>query len=156
LKYRQELAEQEKLRIEQEMESARTQLKMFTENIVEKTNLIEQLEQQVQHKTASAENQQLIAELSNQTILTEEDWSKFKSLFEKIFPLFFQRLKNIFPDITMAEQRLAALTRLQLTTKQMATVLGISPNSVNKTRQRLRLRFDLEPDQSIEKFISEI
>jgi hypothetical protein len=129
---------------------------MFTENIVEKTNLIEQLEQQVQHKTASAENQQLIAELSNQTILTEEDWSKFKSLFEKIFPLFFQRLKNIFPDITMAEQRLAALTRLQLTTKQMATVLGISPNSVNKTRQRLRLRFDLEPDQSIEKFISEI
>jgi hypothetical protein len=129
---------------------------MFTQNIVEKTNLIEQLEQQVQQKTASAESQQLIAELGNQTILTEEDWSKFKTLFEKIFPLFFQRLKNISPDITMAEQRLAALTRLQLTTKQMATVLGISPNSVNKTRQRLRLRFDLQAEQSIEKFISEI
>jgi len=156
LKYRQQLAEQEKLRIEQEMESARAQLQMFTQNIVEKTNLIEQLEQQVQHKTASAENQQLISELGNQTILTEEDWSKFNTLFEKIFPLFFQRLKNISPDITMAEQRLAALTRLQLTTKQMATVLGISPNSVNKTKQRLRLRFELEPERSIEKFISEI
>src|SRR5205085_5811068 len=71
-KYRQQLAEQEKLRIEQEMESAKAELKMFTQNIIDKTNLIEQLEQQVQHKTASAENQQLITELGNQTILTEE------------------------------------------------------------------------------------
>jgi hypothetical protein len=156
LKYRQQLAEQEKLRAEQEMEFARAQLQLFTQNIVEKTNLIEQLEQQVQHKILSAENQQLIAELGNQTILTEEDWGKFKSLFEKIFPLFFQRLKKVAADITMAEQRVAALTRLQLTTRQMAAVLGISPNSVNKTKQRLRHRFNLEAEQGMEKYISEI
>jgi len=39
---------------------------------------------------------------------------------------------------------MAALTRLQLNTKQMADVLGISPNSVIKTKQRLRQRFNLD------------
>ena len=112
LKYQRQLANQEKLRMELEMESARAQLKLFTQNIIEKTNLIEQLEQQVHNRTVSAADQQAIAELSTQTILTEEDWDHFRSLFEKIFPLFFQRLKSNTADITMAEQRLAALTRL--------------------------------------------
>ncbi|MFT3681622.1 MAG: tetratricopeptide repeat protein [Ferruginibacter sp.] len=156
LKYRQQLAEQEKRRIEQEMESAREQLQLFTQNIIEKTNLIEQLEQRVQDKTMSAENQQVLSALSNQTILTEDDWSKFKSLFEKIFPLFFQRLKNTAADITTAEQRMAALTKLQLTTRQMASMLGISVDSVHKTRQRLRKRFNLAADANLEEYIAGI
>ena len=156
LKYQRELAVQEKFRTEQEMESARAQLKLFTQNIIEKTNLIEQLERQAHDKSALAENQQVITELSNQTILTEEDWDRFRSLFEKIFPLFFQRLKNKAADITMAEQRMAALTRLQLTSRQMASMLGISVDSVHKTRQRLRKRFDLANDANLEQYISRV
>src|SRR5205085_4619031 len=62
-KYRQQLAEQEKLRVEQEMESATVQLKMFTQNIVEKTILIEKLEQQVKASEYNADEHQLIEEL---------------------------------------------------------------------------------------------
>ncbi len=156
MKYQQELAVQEKLRVEQEMESAKIQLNMFTQNIIEKTNLIEQLELQVYNRSISERDQQVITELSNQTILTEDDWDKFRSLFEKIFPLFFQRLKNKTADITMAEQRMAALTRLQLTSRQMASMLGISVDSVHKTRQRLRRRFDLDNDANLEDYIGRI
>lgn len=163
VKYQQELTrqenlriQQENLRIQQEMESATVQLKMFTENIIEKTNLVEKLEQQLNIKTMSKEEQQLISQLSQQTILTEEDWDKFKFLFEKIFPLFFQRLKNAATDITVAEQRMAALTRLQLTTRQMASMLGISVDSVHKTRQRLRKRFNLGADECLEEYIAGI
>ena len=163
VKYQQELTrqenlriQQENLRIQQEMESATVQLKMFTENIIEKTNLVEKLEQQLSIKTMSREEQQLISQLSQQTILTEEDWDKFKFLFEKIFPLFFQRLKNTATDITVSEQRMAALTRLQLTTRQMASMLGISVDSVHKTRQRLRKRFNLGADAYLEEYIAGI
>jgi tetratricopeptide (TPR) repeat protein/DNA-binding CsgD family transcriptional regulator len=154
LKYRHQLAEYEKLRIEQEMESARAQLKMFTQNILEKTYLIEQLEQQVYNKTTSAESQQLITELGSQTILTEEDWVKFKTLFEKIYPGFFLKLIETVSDITTAEQRMAALTRLRFSTKQIASILGISPDSVHKTRQRLRNRLNLTTATNIEDFLS--
>jgi len=149
-KLKTEKAEQEKLRMEQEVASAKDQLKMFTENIVEKTNLIEKLETQIKGKEATSEQHIIISELSHQTILTEDDWNQFKSLFEKIYPAFFINLKEKFPDITLAEQRMAALTRLQLTPKQMASMLGISVDSVHKTRQRLRQRLRINPESSLE------
>ena len=148
--------EQEKLLMEQEAASAKDQLKMFTENIIEKTTLIEKLESQIKGKEATSEQHVIITELSHQTILTEEDWNKFKSLFEKIYPGFFINLKEKFPDITLAEQRMAALTRLQLTPKQMASMLGISVDSVHKTRQRLRQRLRINPESSLEEIMINI
>jgi hypothetical protein len=148
--------EQEKLLMEREAASAKDQLKMFTENIVEKTNLIEKLEMQIKGKEATSEQHSIISELSHQTILTEGDWSKFKSLFEKIYPGFFINLKVKFPDITLAEQRMAALTRLQITPKQMASMLGISVDSVHKTRQRLRQRLRINPESSLEEIMINI
>jgi tetratricopeptide (TPR) repeat protein len=149
-----EKSEQDKMRMEQEVASARDQLRMFTQNIVEKTSLIEKLEQQVKDKEATAEQQSIISELSRQTILTEDDWNQFKSLFETIYPGFFIKLKNKFPDITLAEQRTAALTRLHLTTKQMASMLGISVDSIHKARQRLRQRLSLPAEQNLEESIA--
>jgi Tetratricopeptide repeat len=148
--------EQEKLLMEQEVASAKDQLKMFTQNIIEKTTLIEKLESQIKGKEVTSEQHTIISELSHQTILTEEDWSKFKSLFEKIYPGFFINLKEKFPDITLAEQRMAALTRLQLTPKQMASMLGISVDSVHKTRQRLRQRLRIDPENSLEEIMINI
>lgn len=155
LKYRQQLAEQEKLRVEQEMESARAQLQLFTQNITEKTNLIEQLEQQLQTNHSSRQ-EALIKEITNQTILTEEDWGKFKILFEKIHPGFFAQLRQRINDITLAEQRMAALIRLQLQPKQISSLLGISLNSVYKTKQRLRNRFNLATDLQVEEFLTNL
>jgi len=155
-KLKTEKTEQEKMRMEQEAASAKDQLKMFTENIIEKTNLIEKLESQIKGKEASSEQHVIITELGHQTFLTEEDWNKFKSLFEKIYPGFFISLKEKFPDITLAEQRMAALTRLQLTPKQMASMLGISVDSVHKTRQRLRQRLRIDPESSLEEIMINI
>ena len=51
---------------------------------------------------------------------------------------------------------MAALTRLQLTSKQMASMLGISVDSVHKTRQRLRQRLQLGSDINLEEYVSNI
>ncbi len=142
-----------KEKVEQEMVLAKEQMKMFTNNLIEKTNLIERLEMQIKDKAATTEQNAIISELSQQTILTEQDWTKFKTLFEKIYPDFFKRLKEKFPDITVAEQRTAALIRLQLTTKQIASILGISADSVHKSRQRLRHRFQVDVNANLEELM---
>ena len=152
-KVRAQLEQQEKRRIEEEMESAREQLEMFTKSIIEKTNLIEKLELQAENKLKNQEQQQLIEELGQQTILTDDDWLKFKHMFEKLYPDFFTKIISQVNNITQAEQRMAALTLLHLTTKQIAAVLGISPNSVIKAKQRMRQRFNLQSDQQVESFI---
>jgi DNA-binding CsgD family transcriptional regulator len=124
--------------------------------VAEKTSLIEKLEEQILHKMNTEDQQALIAELAQQTILTEEEWYQFKSLFQTIYPSFFSQLKQQVPDITIAEQRLAALIRLQLTSKQMASMLGISVDSVHKTRQRLRQRFNITKEVNMEAYIAAI
>ena len=155
-KMKMEKIEQEKLLMEREVASAKDQLKMFTENVIEKTNLIEKLELQVKGKDATSDQHSIISELSQKTILTEQDWYKFKSLFETIYPGFFVKLKDKFPDITLAEQRMAALTRLRLTTKQMASMVGISLDSVHKSRQRLRQRFQVGPETNLEEVVANL
>lgn len=145
--------EKEKIIIENEFAAAKLQMEIFTQNIIEKTSLVEKLEQQMMDRNSFAGQQETIAAISNLTILTEQDWEQFKILFEKINPLFFQRLKIKSPDITVAEQRMAALTCLQLTTRQMAFMQGISPDSVHKTRQRLRQRMNISNETNLEEFL---
>lgn len=144
----------EKEKAEQEISSTRNLLDMSTQNMVEKINLIEKLEQQLKGREVTVQHSSVVSELSRQTILTEEDWNKFRSLFETIYPGFFTALREKFPDSTVAENRLAALTRLNLTTKQIASMLGISVDSVHKSRQRLRQRFQVNGETNLEEVVS--
>jgi hypothetical protein len=154
--FRRQLAMQEKASAEAEVAAAREQLRLFTKSIIEKTDLVGQLEAQLQQRKLSEEQQELVAQLLKQTILTEEDWEKFKMLFGTIYPAFFNRLKQKAPDISLAEQRIGALIRLQLSGNQMASMLGISADGVRKTRWRLRQRLRLIDDHQLEELISGI
>ena len=154
---RQRLKAQLKVELMQkEISSAKEQLQMFTQNIIEKTTLIEKLEEQAKRKTSSEDQEMMIAELSQQTILTEDDWLHFKSLFEKTYPGFLTKLKEKAADITLAEQRMAALSRLQLTTSQMAAMLGISADSVRKSRLRLKQRLGLSAETNLDDIIHQL
>jgi len=150
------IVEREKLLMEQEIRSAKEQLSMFTNNMIEKANLIKKLEMEVKHTEDNYERQSIISVLSNQTILTDEDWNNFKSYFVKIHPGFLMKLREDFPGITLAERRMAALIRLRLTTKQMASMLGISIDSVHKTKQRLKQRLQVPSDTSLDEIVMAI
>jgi hypothetical protein len=149
-----EKVEKEKLSMEQEIAFSRDQLSRFTESSIKNANLIEKLEEQLKGKDTTVELQSIISELSRQTILTEEHWNNFRYVFETIYPGFFTKLKDKFPDVTVAEQRMAALTRLQLTTRQTASMLGISVDSVHKSRQRLRQRLRVEAATELDEIVA--
>jgi tetratricopeptide (TPR) repeat protein len=131
-----------------EMTAAREQLDMFTRSLHEKTRLLDQLQQQSATE-ANGLQMDIIQDLTRQAILTEDDWQSFRSGFDKVYPGFFMRLRQAAPDITMAEQRMAALTLLNMNGRETAAMLGISPESVRKTRQRLRQRLQLDAQDDL-------
>lgn len=88
-----------------------------------------------------------------QNILTEADWTSFKIYFEKVHPGYLQQLRNNYPALTDAEERLFLFIKLQLKTKETANILGISTDSVKKTRSRLRKKLALTQEIRLEKFI---
>lgn len=132
-------------------------LSNLTRILVEKNQHLLRLEEKIQ----SIENQPNNGEeafdfdggLNNQHILTEADWSSFKAYFEKAHPNYIQRLRNSFPALTDAEERLFLFIKLNLSTKEAASILGISAESVKKTRNRLRKRLKMDVDVSLEEFI---
>jgi tetratricopeptide (TPR) repeat protein len=145
LKYK--LAIQQKRMAENEAQSAKDQLQLFTQTLLEKNEQIEQLSSQLHHIRQQSDD-----ELIHQTILTDEDWNRFRQLFEKAHPGFFDRLKKAAPDITTAETRLAALLKLNLDSKQMASMQGISLSSLRGNKTRLRQRLSIAIDNGLEEF----
>jgi tetratricopeptide (TPR) repeat protein len=146
LKYK--LAVQQKRIAENEAVSAREQLQLFTQTLLEKNVQIEQLNRQLHHIQQQSED-----ELIHQTILTDEDWTRFRQLFEKAHPGFFEQLKKAAPDITTAEIRLAALLKLNLDNKQMASMQGISLSSLRGNKTRLKHRLNIVQENGLEEFI---
>ncbi|HLP96640.1 MAG TPA: tetratricopeptide repeat protein [Saprospiraceae bacterium] len=92
----------------------------------------------------------------NLRILTDQDWAMFKTFFERSHPRFIQKMRDRFPQLTAAEERLLLLIKLKLSRQEIASTLGISPESVKKGRQRLRKKLGLEHEDVLESFIEEI
>ena len=77
-------------------------------------------------------------------------------MFDKVNPRFIPQLKSIAPDITTAEIRLAALVKLNLGNKHIASMLGIGTDAVRKTKSRLRQRLQIDNETELEDFIKKI
>lgn len=131
---------------EQELETAKLQLDQFINKIAEKNSLIEKISSQLtgNSPTGMATGPEINKHLQNlqQTvILTEDDWLAFKKLFEEVWPGYFDQLQADYQDLSPAETRLLALTKLNISSKNMANMLGISLESLRKARYRLRKKY---------------
>jgi tetratricopeptide (TPR) repeat protein len=139
---------------EHRFNNAEEQLAAFKHTITEYSQKLDNLQEAFNKKTEQKDNAEKIEELSRLIILTEKDWDNFKETFGSVYPGFFTKLKNDFPDITNAELRMCALIKLNFSIKHAASMLGISQDSVHKTRYRLRKRFGDNNAGSIEEFIA--
>jgi len=139
-----ELLRSEQERLHSELEHSKKMLDTYTESMLRKSELLEKFNaeietlKQLKSKELYEEKIGQLDYLNKITILTDEDWLKFQELFEQVYTGFFVRLKEKLPGLTPAETRLMCLTKLKLTSKQMADVLGVSLDTIKKTRYRLR------------------
>jgi DNA-binding CsgD family transcriptional regulator/tetratricopeptide (TPR) repeat protein len=138
-----------------DMEAARQKLSLFTQTVLEKNAAIAQMEEQLA-KVQGQPNEATVKQLSEGSLLTDDDWKKFRELFEVPYPGFLHRLRHQYPSITPSEIRMAALIRLQLSAKEMASILGISTISIYKSRQRLRQRIGAESDEQLETLLGSL
>jgi tetratricopeptide (TPR) repeat protein len=161
MRSRQQLAEMEKRNAVAELNHAREQLTIFTANIREKNELIERVTGEVEQLRQADhrfddERTQYLGMLIESTILTEEEWGNFRRLFDKVYPGFFTRLRIKLPDLSPAETRLLALTKLQVSNREMASMLGVGYEAIRKTRQRLRRKLDLQEEGTLEEILEHV
>ena len=135
---------------QQELAASREQLRLFTATLQEKSRQIEWLESNID----VGQQNETLEQLRRNTILTEDEWSRFRSLFEKAHPGFFTRAQLKLPGLTTGELRFVALVKLSFTTREMAATLGISPVSVRSIRSRLLKKLNLPESENFGQMIS--
>lgn len=86
-------------------------------------------------------------------IQSDEDWRQFLSTFENVHPHFIHRLRERAEALTPAEQRLACLLKMNLSSKEIATLLNITDEGVKKGRYRLRKKLGVDSDVGLQDFL---
>jgi DNA-binding CsgD family transcriptional regulator len=59
-------------------------------------------------------------------------------------------VKDRYPEITSNELRLMALLKMNLSSKEIANILNITPEGIKKARYRLRKKMNISSDESLQ------
>lgn len=133
-------------------------------SIVEQKEYLESLNaivKKLEKSTDGKERDRLIAELSSslkQRLSYEADVDSqyFHAQAEYLHEDFNAKLSENFPNLTQQERRLAVLLRLGFSSKYIATLMNITPKSVEISRYRLRQKLGLSKGDNLVNFIKSI
>lgn len=85
----------------------------------------------------------------------ENGWELLKNNFDNLHNGFFRNLKERHPELTTNDLRLCSYIRLNLSTKDISRLSGISEKSVEMARYRLRKKMGLD-NTSLTEYIMKI
>lgn len=85
-----------------------------------------------------------------------DSWREFEIRFQRVHTDFYKKLSSQFPELTANEMRLCAFLKLNMSTKDIASVTYQSANSIDVARHRLRSKFGLTKDENLIAFLSKI
>ncbi|WP_161991914.1 tetratricopeptide repeat protein [Flagellimonas algicola] len=141
-----------------EIEHKQKELASQTLHLVQKNTFIQELKENLENLKNSPEKFKVefrrIVMLLKKQNASDKDWEVFKSYFSEVHNDFDQKLKTLYPDISEKEIRLAAFLRMNLTTKEIAATLNVLPDSILKSKYRLKKKLDLDKDMDLTTFLN--
>jgi len=131
-------------------------------NIVYKNELLQKIGEEITHlkdssgKQLSEEQLRRIQKVIHEGMNDERDWNIFESSFNEAHENFFKKLKSGHPDLVPNDLKLCAYLRMNMSSKEMASLLNISLRGVEIRRYRLRKKLNLEHDKNLVEFLIEL
>ena len=151
--------QQELLRLE--LESKTSDLMTFALHLVQKNEVLNQLKTDLNSLSADQDNElnRKLKELSihvQQSLQIHKEIEEFQHKVDVTYNDFFDKLKSRFPSLTKNEKRLCALLRLNLSTKEIASLNNISIKAVEMSRYRLRKKCHLNNQESLHEYMQNL
>jgi tetratricopeptide (TPR) repeat protein len=69
---------------------------------------------------------------------------------------FYQKLDQLVSDLTKKEKQLCAFIRLDLSNQDIASLMGISPDTLKNNKSKLKKKFDLDASVDFNSYIAEL
>ena len=134
------------------------QLSTHALHMMQKNSLLHDIQSNIKNlsKQGTAEDKSDFKRINfqiNQSLRSDKDWDVFKLYFEEVNRDFYQKLNDLNPELTTNDHRLCALIKLNMNSKEMASVLNVAPNSIKSSRYRLKKKLGLDMEADLEEFI---
>jgi ligand-binding sensor domain-containing protein/DNA-binding CsgD family transcriptional regulator len=131
-------------------------------NLVYKNELLQKISEEITHlkdssgKKLSEDQLRRIQKVIDEGMNDERDWNIFESSFNEAHENFFKKLKSDHPDLVPNDLKLCAYLRMNMSSKEMASLLNISLRGVEIRRYRLRKKLNLQHDKNLVEFLIEL
>ena len=137
------LVEAKNNQLNQRIESKNRELAISTMSMIKKNTLLGSIKDQLVKVSELSELKKVVRNI-DQNINNDDDWNFFEEAFNNADQDFLKKIKDIHPNLTPNDLRLCAYLRLNLSSKEIASLLNISSKSVEIKRYRLRKRMNLD------------
>ena len=143
--------------LKQELNLKDKDLTNFALDIARKNNFGNQILEELKklNETSNLGNgklKELIIKTSNH-LQVSEDLETLQMNVEQVNQEFFGNLSRRFPNLTKKEKHLCALLRLNLSSRDIASIKSISVKSVEVSRYRLRKKLNLQSGEDLGGFL---
>lgn len=135
------------------------ELANYTMLLVRKRKLLTEMNQDLKSLKESVRNEKnrekirTLTKRINLNLQNEEHLKIFDTNFERVHQEFFHELKSNYPDLTQKELRLCGFVKMNLSNKEIASILNISVRGVETARYRLRKRLSISHDVNMVEFL---
>jgi len=134
-----------------DLDHKESQLSGITLQMLQKNELLSEIKTAIENQQPLSEQQ--LVKMVNRHFEQDNIWNDFDLYFESINKNFYTRLKQAHPEISANDLKICALIKLNLSIKEMSSILNISPDSVKTSRYRLRKKLKLAADDNLTNFI---
>lgn len=144
----------------QEIAFKKKELASQTLHLVQKNTFLQELKENLEGLKSSPEKFKMefrrIVMLLKKESSTDKDWEVFKSYFSEVHDNFDNKLKAIHQEISEKDLRLASFIKMNLSTKEIATLLNVLPQSVLTSKYRLKKKLGIPKDTDIYNFLMNV
>lgn len=147
--------------LKQDLDQKARELSIHTLHVIQKNQVLEDLSARLEtmvkddRRDQKKQLQQIILQI-NRNFDHDQYWGEFRSVFEQVHQSFFTNLKNHAEGLTANDLKLVSLIKLNLSATEIATLLGISQDSLKVARYRLRKKINMPREENLNVFIQSL
>ena len=151
-----QIAKLEKEKMTQEIKLKQNELTNTTLNIAKKNEMILELKNLLlmnKEKFSNSQHYRSFMKKLNNSVNDTEDWKHFEINFKELHQDFFERLLKSYPRLTSKDLKLCAYLKMNLSTKEISPLMGISIRGIEIHRYRLRKKLGLDGTENLSNFL---
>lgn len=141
-------------KLRSDIESKNRELASSTMNMIKKNDFLNNIKNEL--VSGGQNNISKVVRIIDKNLNNSDDWKMFQEAFNNADKNFLKKVKEKHQSLTPNDLRLCAYLRLNLSSKEIAPLLNISPRSVEVKRYRLRKKMQLSHDSNLTSYILEI